>query len=190
MKTTQMILSVILFLLVGCTAVTNTENTPMPEEPEEAPVSETPETEPTPTDDDDKQVSEPVTVDLGSVTPEPIHGTPVVQPAPGNPGVKDPVLLAVADLSGRLNMSEDEIEVVSLQEVTWRDGSLGCPQANVDYIQVLTPGQQLILRANGQDYHYHSGKNSVFKFCGNPLPPIENPGVINPSHGSPPGQDD
>ena len=97
--------------------------------------------------------------------------------------------LAVTDLSTRLSIAADEIEVLSIKEVTWRDGSLGCPEAGVSSIQVLTPGQQMILRANGQEYYYHSGKNSVFSYCGDPQPPIENMG-INPNQPPPPGQDD
>lgn len=195
MKAIKMILSMVLFLLIGCTAVTITEKTAVPEQTpveiqtEEPAMSETADPGPTPTDDDSKQVSEPVTVDLSAVTPVLIDSTPVVQPAPGNPGVKDPVLLAVADLSNRLGVNQDAVELVSLQEVTWRDGSLGCPEAGMSYIQALTAGQQMILRANGQDYYYHSGKNSVFNYCGDPQPPIENMG-INPNQPPPLGKDD
>src|SRR5687768_1987839 len=35
---------------------------------------------------------------------------------------------AVLDLSRRLRVPEDEIEVLEVEEVTWPDGSLGCPQ--------------------------------------------------------------
>ncbi|MCP4420801.1 MAG: hypothetical protein GY805_29680 [Chloroflexi bacterium] len=208
MKRKLLLLTVILFMTVGCTAVTTVEETAVPNQPatnmpeeneletdsteaqhEEPAMSNPQEIDPTPTDDDSKQVSEPVTVDLSAVTPVSIDSTPVVQPTPGNPGVNNPVLLAVADLSGRLSVSADEIELVSLQEVTWRDGSLGCPQAGMNYFQVLSPGQQMILRANGQDYHYHSGKGGIFNFCSNPQPPIENIG-INPNQPPPPGKDD
>ena len=196
MKTPKMFLSVVLFLLIGCTAVTteDVEETAVPDQPatnipEEQPVSETPETEPTPTEDDSKQVSEPVTIDLGDVTPVRIQGTPIVQPAPGDPGLKDPVIQAMTDLSERLGVSMDDIELVSLLEVTWRDGSLGCPESGVSSIQVLTPGQQMILRVNGQDYYYHSGKGSVFSYCGDPQPPLDNI-EIDPNQPSPPGQND
>lgn len=205
MKVRIMTFSWLLFLLIGCTAVTTTtepDETAVPDQPatdtptepveanpEEPPMIGTPETEPTPTEDENKQVSEPVTVDLSEVTPVPLEGTPVVQPAPGNPGLKDPVVQAMIDLSERLGIEMDDIELVSLVEVTWRDGSLGCPEANVDYIQVLTPGQRLILRVDGEDYHYHSGKGSIFSYCGDPQPPIDSaPDVPLPQ--PLPGQDD
>lgn len=197
MKAIKIIGCLGLFLFIGCTAVTTSEepidsNSPdaIEAQPEETPMNESPEADPTATDDGSKQLSEPVTVNLGDVTPQPIDDTPVVQPAPGNPGLKDePVSLAMADLSSRLNVSIDEIELVSLKEVTWRDGSVGCPEADMAYIQVLTAGQQLILRVDGQDFYYHSGKQSVFNYCGDPQPPIENMG-ISPNQPPPPGQDD
>ena len=205
MKATKLIWSMVLFLLIGCTAVTTTEEpgeTAVPPEaepttpaesievePEEPPVIGTPETEPTPTEDDTKQVSEPVTVNLSDITPVPLEGTPIVQPAPGNPGLKDPVVQAMLDLSARIGVNVDDIELVSLLEVTWRDGSLGCPEAGVAYTQALVPGQQMILRAAGEDYYYHSGKNDVFSFCGDPVPPLESM-PINPNEPPPPGQDD
>jgi len=206
MKTTKLFWNVVLFLLIGCTAVTTTDqpgetavppetNTTMPAEsnneaePEEPPVIGTPETEPTPTEDENKQVSEPVTVNLSDITPVPLEGTPIVQPAPGNPGVKDPVVQAMLDLSARVGANVDDIELVSLLEVTWRDGSLGCPEAGVAYTQALVPGQQLILQVEGQEYYYHSGKNGIFKYCGDPVPPLESM-PINPNQPPPPGKDD
>lgn len=202
MKMIKMILSLIVIFLIGCTAVTTPEEpaaTAVPAEPalqemppvneetpEDTPEADAPEAAPTPTSD--KQVSEPVTVDLGDVTPVPLEGTPVVQPAPGNPGVKDPVVQAMTDLSQRLSVTVDDIELVSLLEVTWRDGSIGCPEAGVAYTQALVPGQQMILRVNGVEYHYHSAKNSVFTYCSNPEPPLDIV-PINPLEPIP-GQDD
>ncbi|WP_420644829.1 hypothetical protein [Candidatus Leptofilum sp.] len=199
MKTNVLLLSILLFLLIGCTAVTTTPAAEEPQEtavpsattiPEEQPVStETPEPEPAPTEED-KQISEPVTVDLGDVTAVPIDTTPIVQPAPGNPGMKEPVVQAMNDLSQRLGIAVEDIQLVSLLEVTWRDGSIGCPEADVAYTQALVPGQQMILQVDGTEYHYHSGKGSVFTYCGNPVPPLDNaPTNLNPLQPIP-GQDD
>lgn len=199
MKVKKLSLSVIILLVMGCTAVTTLEDLPetaVPNQPtqiieidpEEPIVIGTPETQPTPTEDENKQISEPVTVDLGALTPQPIEGTPIVQPAPGNPGLKAPVIQAMTDLTTRLGVEMDDIELVSLLEVTWGDGSMGCPEAGLNYIQVLTPGQQLILRVAGQDYYYHSGKDSLFKYCGDPQPPVENM-PISPNQQPPSGQD-
>ena len=163
-----------------------TNNTPAAE-----PMDESDEITPAPTPtEEDKQVSEPVTVDLGDVTAVPIETTPVVQPAPGNPGVKDPVVQAMNDLSERLGVDVADITMVSLLEVTWRDGSVGCPEDGVAYTQALVPGQQLILQVDGVDYYYHSGKGSIFSYCNDPVPPLDNM-PTNPNPLQPiPGQDD
>lgn len=204
MKATKMIWSMVLFLLIGCTAVTATEepgetavppetDTAIPAEsiemqPEEPIVIGTPETEPSPTEDENKQVSEPVTVDLGAITPESIGGEPVVQPAPGNPSLKDPVIQAMTDLSTRLGVSMEDIQLVSLLEVTWRDGSLGCPEAGMVYTQALVSGQQMILQVSDKEYYYHAGKSGSFEYCADPVPPLESL-PINPNQPPPPGQD-
>ena len=206
MKTKKWIFSLIVLLLIGCTAVTTTEEpdeTAVPEpaatntpaeaiklESEGPPMIGTPETEPTPIEDENKQVSEPVTVDLGDITPVPIDATMVVQPAPGNPGMKAPVVEAMTELSERIGVDVEDIELVSLLEVTWRDGSLGCPEDGVAYTQALVPGQQMILRVNGEDYYYHSGKSGEFSYCGDPVPPLDSMSVpANPLEPIP-GQDD
>ncbi|GJM40801.1 MAG: hypothetical protein DHS20C20_10830 [Ardenticatenaceae bacterium] len=211
MKLKEILLSALLLLLIGCTAVTVETPTDEPAEtavpsetavPQEQPVNNensetepveqadpTPEMEPTATEEG-KQVSEPVTVNLGDVTPVPMNETPVVQPAPGNPGIKEPVAQAMADLSQRLSVSVDDIEMVSLQEVTWRDGSLGCPEPGVAYTQALVDGQQLVLQVAGIEYHYHSGRGGDFIYCSNPVPPLDN-ATTNPNPLQPiPGQDD
>ena len=203
MKLTKIIPSLVFVLLIGCTAVTDPtpqayplppdvpQETAVPTAPQEVPVSEeeplVTDPEPTPTEEG-KQVSEPVTVNLGEVTAVPINTTPIVQPAPGNPGLKDPVVIAMEDLSQRLGVAVEDIELVSLLEVTWSDGSLGCPQAGMAYTQALVPGQQMILQVDGQDYYYHSGKNSVFSYCGNPVPPLDS--MPTNSLQPIPGQDD
>lgn len=53
--------------------------------------------------------------------------------------------------------STDQITVVSTEQVEWSNASLGCPQPDMMYAQVITPGYRIILEANGQTYQYHSG---------------------------------
>lgn len=79
--------------------------------------------------------------------------------------VSTPVEQAKADLAERLGLSVDEITVVSSEEVTWPDTSLGCPQPGMMYAQVLTPGTRIILTAAGQHYTYHSGAQQPPFLC-------------------------
>lgn len=64
---------------------------------------------------------------------------------------------AVADLATMLDVEQSAIELVSQEEVTWRDGSLGCAKPGMMYTQALVDGSRIVLRADGTDYEYHSG---------------------------------
>lgn len=64
---------------------------------------------------------------------------------------------AKADLAVRLSVSPDEIEVVTVQPMTWSDSSMGCPQPDMAYLQVLVDGLLVQLSHAGQMYNYHSG---------------------------------
>jgi hypothetical protein len=75
---------------------------------------------------------------------------------------------AKADLAERLGVPTDDIAVVSSEEVTWPDSSLGCPQPGMMYAQVLTSGSRIVLTAAGRSYEYHSGGQRPPFLCENP----------------------
>jgi hypothetical protein len=62
---------------------------------------------------------------------------------------------ARAALAERLHASADQIEVVSVEEHTWNDASLGLAEPGMMYAQVVTIGQIVTLRQSGQTYVYH-----------------------------------
>lgn len=103
--------------------------------------------------------------------------SPAASPRPSGsvpPGVVDspPIQAAIADLAGRLDVPSGDIEVVAVSEVTWSDGSLGCPQPGVNYTQALANGQRVVLAAGGRTYEYHSGPNRPLFYCADPRPPV------------------
>ncbi|MEM7331811.1 MAG: hypothetical protein AAF490_06950 [Chloroflexota bacterium] len=120
-----------------------------------------------------EQKSEPVVVDLGElVNPEPSDDEPIEQPAPGIPGGTAKLVEDVRlDLSNKLNVDVASIETVSVEEVMWRDSSLGCPVAGMSYLQVLTSGFRIILEVDSQTYSYHSKDTNNFILCENPQSP-------------------
>jgi hypothetical protein len=75
---------------------------------------------------------------------------------------------AVVDLAERLGVALGEIEIVTTEEVTWRDGSLGCPQPGMRYTQALVNGYRVVLRCRGKDYHYHGGRGRNPFLCEHP----------------------
>lgn len=67
------------------------------------------------------------------------------------------VARAKADLAAHLGIDEAEVTVVSSEEVTWPDGSLGCPKPGRFYTQAVVKGTRTVLEAKGARYNYHSG---------------------------------
>ena len=90
-------------------------------------------------------------------------GVPV--PLPLDPVLEKLVTQAKDDLAKRLNINADQITLVQAQTVTWPDGSLGCPQPGMMYIQVQVDGLLIQLRAKGEIYEYHSGGNRAPFLC-------------------------
>jgi hypothetical protein len=85
----------------------------------------------------------------------------------------DPVAQpAVADLSNRLGIGASSIAVISIDEVTWSDGSLGCPEPGMMYTQALEDGVLVVLEADGVRYEYHSGIGHDLFYCESPVPPV------------------
>ena len=78
--------------------------------------------------------------------------------------IQELVAKARTDLAAVANVAEDQIEVVETRYVEWRDASLGCPEQGQMYAQVITPGYLIRLRADGQEYEYHTTLTSV-KLC-------------------------
>lgn len=176
-----MLLAATLLLLVACTAGgTETAVTPAQEQPamENTSTANTEESAAPQESAPETQVSEPVTVDLGELTPlPPANTTPVEAPAPGipNPLVKLEQDVKL-DLAGQLDLDISAIKVVSSTAVTWRDGSLGCPQPDMMYTQALVPGYRIVLQVDGREYAYHTNDSGYFILCNNPDPN----GAINP----------
>lgn len=85
------------------------------------------------------------------------------------------VELAKQDLAARLNIDPAAINAKSAENVDWPDGSMGCARPGMFYTQVITPGYEIILTANGQDYRYTGARGSL-ALCeqsGRPkLPPL------------------
>ncbi len=103
------------------------------------------------------------------MTPEP---TPSFQEGELPPGAERIVRLAVEDLARRLDVSLEEILVISVEAVEWSDTSLGCPQPGMMYAQVITPGFRVDLEAEGERYKYHTDTGRHVVLCGEDGPDV------------------
>jgi hypothetical protein len=86
--------------------------------------------------------------------------------------LEEVVAKARADLAGRLDVDPGEIELVSAEEVSWRDASVGCPQPGMFYAQVVTSGSRIVLKSGGKSYEYHSDNRRDPFLCESPEPPL------------------
>jgi hypothetical protein len=58
------------------------------------------------------------------------------------------------------------LRVASVEAVTWRDSSLGCPQDGMLYMQVLVPGHRVrIVAPDGTAFDYHLGSRERWVHC-------------------------
>jgi hypothetical protein len=79
-----------------------------------------------------------------------------------NPAGSDVAQLAIAALAKDLGIAPEAIQVDTVRAVEWRNSSLGCPKPGMAYLDVITPGHKVTLRANGQVYVVHEAKNRAF----------------------------
>lgn len=97
--------------------------------------------------------------------PPPTENMPMTKPPPDQADTGPAERLAVIDLAQRLAIETDRVQVVSAQAVTWSDGALGCPQPDGMYTQALVEGFQIVLAAQGDEYHYHAGPDGEPFLC-------------------------
>jgi hypothetical protein len=124
---------------------------------------------------------------VGSSPPPPTYGpTPTDdQPTPVEPtdAAPPPVGEVPADIMALLL---DEVEALSgvdlgdlrvdrAERVTWRDGSLGCPEPGLGYSQALVDGFWVVIVADGEEYDFRIGASGGPRLCpaGQGEPPLE-----------------
>ena len=102
-------------------------------------------------------------------TPMPTDATdsPSMQPAANTPSPAEQMMIELSRkyLSQRLKIGIDQIVVISIKQVIWKDASLGCPKPGIDYIRVETPGYSILLDAVGKTYNFHTDESKRAILC-------------------------
>jgi hypothetical protein len=91
---------------------------------------------------------------------------------PAGSRLKPLVQMATQDLATMLNAKPETIDVIEARFVTWPDSSLGCPQPDLAYMQVLTEGVLIVLRHGSALYHYHGSRAGRPFYCKQPRKPV------------------
>ena len=58
-----------------------------------------------------------------------------------------------------------------METVEWGDTSLGCPEPDVTYLEVLVPGYRFWLKAGSHRLEFHSAFGGRVVACNNPPAP-------------------
>lgn len=101
-------------------------------------------------------------------SPSSSPSSPSPSSGPSGDAARPDVVRAVDDLAATLGVDAGDVEVVSVEEVTWRDGSRGCAQPGMAYTQALVDGSRITLRAGGRTYEYHAGGSQPPARCDKP----------------------
>jgi len=64
-----------------------------------------------------------------------------------------------------VNVDIDSVSLVSIQQMQWRDSSLGCPRKGLMYLQVITPGYLFLLEADKKQYEFHTNLDQSVILC-------------------------
>ena len=76
---------------------------------------------------------------------------------------------AVRQIAGdALGVAPGQVKVVSITPMDWPDASLGCPDPDMMYGQVITPGYQAQVEVDGQVHDVHMDENGHGVVCTTP----------------------
>ncbi len=97
---------------------------------------------------------------LSACTPPPVvEDNPSIiieQPTQGTDTMTPVQIAALTFLSETINLSADQITLISSESVTWPDGCLGVQKAGVMCTQALVEGYKIIFEADGKEYEVHT----------------------------------
>ena len=72
----------------------------------------------------------------------------------------------VADAAKRFNVAESAVVLARAEQLTWSDGSLGCPEPGVAYTQVLVAGFRVDATTSAGTLTYHTDSRGRVVSCG------------------------
>jgi len=84
-----------------------------------------------------------------------------------------------ADAAQRAGVAVADVKVLTVESVTWPDGSLGCPEPGMMYTQALVRGYRIRVDAAGTPMSYHTGATSTFVLC--PPERAQEPSPVDPT---------
>ena len=84
----------------------------------------------------------------------------------------------VADAAQRFKVPESAVVLARVEQVTWPDGALGCPEPGRQYAQVLVSGFRIRIHTGSETLEYHGSVRGRVMFC--PASRIRPPSAADP----------
>jgi len=76
----------------------------------------------------------------------------------------------VADAARRFKVAESAVVLTRAEQVTWGDGSLGCPELGMSYTQNLVPGYVIVAKTDAGELTYHTDTREQARNCAGARP--------------------
>jgi len=118
-------------------------------------------------DDEDASPTAPgAAPSVTSAATAPPSGSPTVAPGGSPEGVlPGPVRAAIAAAAEDEGMEEGAVELVRWWYEEWESSALGCPQPDMLYLPVITPGYAVQLEVEGRPLESHTNLDTVVVRC-------------------------
>jgi hypothetical protein len=71
----------------------------------------------------------------------------------------------VAAIAQDLEVPVDSVQVLMAEPRDWPDSSLGCPQPDMLYAQMVTPGFLVQVEVSGEEIEYHTDERGSVVRC-------------------------
>jgi hypothetical protein len=91
-----------------------------------------------------------------------------------------PVRAAIELMAQEFGIEVDAIQVLSVEPITWPDGSLGCPKPGMMYTQMLTDGFRVRLAGGAEEAEYHTDQSTNAVRC-EEVSPFDPGGALAPT---------
>jgi hypothetical protein len=103
-------------------------------------------------------------------TMEPVASVPAGEPISTAQIPRSVRHAVVADAARRFNVAESAVVIGRAEQLTWSDGSLGCPEPGRTYAQVLVPGFRLVAITSAGELTYHTDSRGNAVTCASRVP--------------------
>jgi rubrerythrin len=89
----------------------------------------------------------------------------VAPPVAGTPGTPAETASLITAIAADMRVPPESVQVISIEPRDWPDSSLGCPQPDMLYAQVITPGYLVLVEFSGERIEYHTDERGTVVRC-------------------------